>query len=226
LLGFGSDFKVRQLEKAGQLRPVRGAMGQAWYPRAQVLALRAGGLDLGRAASEQVPAGRVGVRVTNQGAKGRWSDAELIAHLRGNSAAAGPDGSLASGLTVVDLVAETGVSIARAEKVYRFWLANDRHPVARSVRETARHRTPARPSSAEPVDGYPSRSTDVATAPSASRPPHADLGGKGIGERRAAPRLEREVLIRRLRDPDPAVRADAFHRLKQLQGQGKDPNRG
>ena len=39
-LGFASEFKVRRLEKEGRLRPVRGVMGSAWYPRAQVLALR------------------------------------------------------------------------------------------------------------------------------------------------------------------------------------------
>jgi len=39
-LGLPSEFKVRQLEKEGRLHPVRGAMGSAWYPRAEVLALR------------------------------------------------------------------------------------------------------------------------------------------------------------------------------------------
>ena len=39
-LGFASEFKVRRLEKEGRLRPVRGVMGSAWYPRAQVLAVR------------------------------------------------------------------------------------------------------------------------------------------------------------------------------------------
>ena len=39
-LGFASEFKVRRLEQEGRLRPVRGVMGLAWYPRAQVQALR------------------------------------------------------------------------------------------------------------------------------------------------------------------------------------------
>src|SRR5262245_42698726 len=40
LLGLASEYKVRQLEKEGRLRPVRGVMGSAWYARADVLALR------------------------------------------------------------------------------------------------------------------------------------------------------------------------------------------
>src|SRR5215468_2623238 len=40
VLGFASEFKVRRLEKEGRLRPVRGVMGSAWYPRARVLALK------------------------------------------------------------------------------------------------------------------------------------------------------------------------------------------
>ena len=39
LLGYDSEFKVRQLEKEGRLRAVRGVMRSAWYPRKQVLAL-------------------------------------------------------------------------------------------------------------------------------------------------------------------------------------------
>src|SRR4029077_8905180 len=70
LLGFASEFKVRQLEKAGRLHPVRGVMGSAWYPPAEVAALR------------QVPPPRFDPGGNAPGG-GLWSDAALIAHLRG-----------------------------------------------------------------------------------------------------------------------------------------------
>jgi hypothetical protein len=96
VLGFASEFNVRRLEKEGRLRPVRGVMGSAWYPRAQVLALK-----------EDLAAPPVAVP--------------------GPGAASRPR-------TPVDLVADTGISIARAERVYRFWLAHDAHPLADEVR--------------------------------------------------------------------------------------------
>jgi len=101
-------------------------MGSAWYPRAQVLAVR-------EELAVPSPA------FANPGAgepprsAGRWSDAQLIAHLRGR--ARGLDGGAASrSRTPVDLVADTGISIARAERVYRFWLAHDAHPAADDAR--------------------------------------------------------------------------------------------
>ena len=97
LLGFASEFKVRQLEKEGRLRPVRGAMGSAWYPRGQLEALRG---KLARPLSPTAP------RV-------RWPDDALIALLREKPR------------TVVDLVVDAGISISRAERVYRFWLAHE-----------------------------------------------------------------------------------------------------
>ena len=97
LLGFASEFKVRQLEKEGRLHPVRGAMGSAWYPRGQVEALRG---KLARPLSPTAP------RV-------RWPDDALIALLREKPR------------TVVDLVVDAGISISRAERVYRFWLAHE-----------------------------------------------------------------------------------------------------
>ena len=100
LLGFASEFKVRQLEKEGRLRPVRGAMGSAWYPRAQVEALR------GKSARPLSPtAPRV-----------RWPDDALIALLREKPR------------SIVDLVVDAGISISRAERVYRFWLAHEGPP--------------------------------------------------------------------------------------------------
>jgi hypothetical protein len=103
LLGLPSEFKVRQLEREGRLHPVRGAMGSAWYPRGEVLALR-----------------------EPQAATGRWSDGQLLALLRQEV-----DGRPR---TVADLVVEAGVSIARAERVYRFWLSRDQHPTAARAR--------------------------------------------------------------------------------------------
>jgi hypothetical protein len=102
-LGLPSEYKVRQLEKEGRLHPVRGAMGSAWYPRAEILALR------GQAAPG-----------------GRWTDGQLLALLR-EELGGRPR-------TVADLVVEAGVSIARAERVYRFWLAKDQHPTAARAR--------------------------------------------------------------------------------------------
>ena len=119
LLGFASEFKVRQLEKAGRLRPVRGVMGSAWYPRTAVLAL-------GEAlAGEAAPAGPA-----------RWSDAALIAMLREPARSGRPR-------TAVDLVTEAGISISRAERVHRFWLAHDAHPTADAARAGRGRRPPA-----------------------------------------------------------------------------------
>jgi hypothetical protein len=146
LLGFRSEFKIRQLEKSGRLRAIRGVLGSAWYPRTQVLALR-DAAEVGTAAP--IP--------------GRWSDAALIAHLR------------ARARSVVDLVADTGVSIARAERVYRFWLAHDVHPMATEARANQ---------------------------------------ARAALERRSPDRIERDDLIRQLRDPDPSARAAAFEKLK------------
>jgi hypothetical protein len=123
-LGFASEFNVRRLEKEGRLRPVRGVMGSAWYPRVQVLALR----EALAAPPPVAPPGEPPAPVP-----GRWSDAQLIAHLRGRARAL--DGGVGSrSRTAVDLVADTGISIARAERVYRFWLAHDGHPAAVEAR--------------------------------------------------------------------------------------------
>jgi len=122
-LGFASEFNVRRLEKEGRLRPVRGAMGSAWYPRAQVLAVRE--------AISAPPTVAAGTGAAPP--PGRWSDAQLIAHLRGRVRAI-DGGAVSRPRTPVDLVADAGVSIARAERVYRFWLAHDAHPVAAEAR--------------------------------------------------------------------------------------------
>src|SRR5947209_10808690 len=103
-LGFASEFKVRQLEKEGRLRPIRGAMGSAWYPRAQVEALR----------------GKPSQPLSPTAPRVRWPDDALIGLLREKPR------------TIVDLVVDAGISISRAERVYRFWLA---HEGPRSVGE-------------------------------------------------------------------------------------------
>src|SRR5438128_10071899 len=67
-LGFASEFKVRRLEKEGRLRPVRGVMGSAWYPRAQVLAVR-------EALAAPPAAAAVGPGGDPSPAPARWTDA-------------------------------------------------------------------------------------------------------------------------------------------------------
>ena len=119
LLGYPSIFRVRELERQGRLTAARGPMASAWYPRQQVLALR----------EEEAPATPPSARARLAHPGRRRTDAELIAYLRGGPSAAG-----ASPPTVADLVADTGVNIARAQKVYRFWLTHDRHPAAEDAR--------------------------------------------------------------------------------------------
>jgi hypothetical protein len=99
LLGFASEFKVRELERRGQLRSVRGPMRAAFYPRPDVLALRArlAHLDPERCQSQD------------------WTDADLITLLEHP----GPSGEPR---TALDLVIEARVSIERAEQVHAFWL--------------------------------------------------------------------------------------------------------
>jgi hypothetical protein len=63
-LGLPSEYRIRQFEREGRLHPVRGAMGSAWYPRAEVMALR------------PLLSAPAALR------RRRWSDGELIALLR------------------------------------------------------------------------------------------------------------------------------------------------
>jgi hypothetical protein len=92
--------------------------------------------------------------------------------------------------TVADLVADTGVSIARAQKVFRFWLAHDAHPAAVAVRA---------------AQGNPDRPAVIHTAPD----------GAPASERRSPTRVARTALIRDLRAADPTVRKAAFEQLKR-----------
>ncbi|MES1171884.1 MAG: hypothetical protein ABUL77_01495 [Bacteroidota bacterium] len=219
LLGFASEFKVRQLERQGRLHAVRGAMGQAWYPRPEVLELRR---VLARGAVRETAGAAATAGVIGESpvfsagrpaAPGRWTDSALIAYLRG-----APAGTAAASPvrfpTVVDLVADTGVSIARAERVYRFWLAHDVHPAAAALRARRNPTTGAPRSDVSGVAGTPEDSDTHgldAGARAATLPTLPTLPA----ERRGGARIERDSLIRRLRDPDPAIRAEAFEKLKK-----------
>lgn len=121
VLGFASEFKIRQLEKEGRLRSIRGRMGTAFYAKADLLALRAQ-LD-----STPLPTG-----VARE-----WSDAELLALL------IHPDATRRM-RTALDLVLETGISITRAETVVAFHAKHAplpadpvEHPAAPAVAEAS-----------------------------------------------------------------------------------------
>jgi len=185
LLGYPSSFRVRQLEKQGRLPAVRGRLGSAWYARSDILALRVSPMAAVAVPTRDAPGPAPPV------ARGRRrTDPELITYLR-DFAARSP--ATARAPTVADLVADMGVSIARAQKVFRFWLTHDGHPAA----GRARSRRGAAP---------PSEGGALAEAP----PPAL----AAPAERRSAARLGRAGLIRQLRSPDPAVRAAAFEGLK------------
>lgn len=177
LLGYPSVFRVRQLEREGRLRAARGVMGSAWYARRDVLALRVA--EAPAPAPDALPA----PAAPGPAPARRRSDAQLIAYLRGAVGSAWPP-------TVADLVADTGVSIARAQRVYRFWLTHDLHPSAGAAR-SARGRPPGAP---PPAAAMPQPAPDA--------------------ERRSPARLARAALIRELRAADPARRAKAFAALK------------
>jgi hypothetical protein len=206
LLGFASEFKVRQLEKEGRLRPVRGAMGSAWYPRREIEALRA-----------------TSARPSSPSAAGlRWPDDALIALLREKPR------------TVVDLVVDAGISIARAERVYRFWVAHEgaatavrEAPGGREIGATGATTLPP-PSAPAPRTTMPSPAPVPALAtvrapahvtapvpvPAPAPPPISEAADGGASERRSGERLEHDALVRQHRDADPKVRAAAFDTLK------------
>jgi hypothetical protein len=117
----------------------------------------------------------------------RWSDADLITLLR-TARTAG------LGKSVADLVVETGISIARAAEVYRFWERNDRGSPPGPISE------------AQPADESAIASASTWAAP--AQP-----------ERRSAERLAHAALIGQLRDPDPKVRAAAFAELRARKGE-------
>jgi hypothetical protein len=180
LLGFASEFKVRALERDGTLRATRGIMGSAWYDRTEVLVARAA-----QAAGQPPgPSDHVATPGNPRSAQSR-TDADLIAYLRAPVAGGAPL------RTVADLVADMGISIARAQKVFRFWLAHDAHPTAAAIRAAR---------------AIPSGGPSLQTRPD---------GSARASERRSPVRVARAGLIRELRDADPAVRKAAFEELKR-----------
>lgn len=185
-LGLRSEFKIRQFERDGRLHAVRGRMGTAFYPEAEVLALRTA---LG-AAPRPAP--------------GRWSDADLIALLRQPTSS----GRLR---TAVDLVTEAKINIARAERVYRFWSKRDETLAARVTRAARLVRTDEPAANIQSSAEHPS----TAQAPGALRPTVAGVDKPSLNERRSAARVAHDGLVRSLRDPDPRIRAEAFSKLKE-----------
>ena len=187
-LGLRSEFKVRQFERAGRLHAVRGRMGTAFYPESEVLALR---LELSAAPHP---------------ARGRWTDANLIALLRQPTPSGRPR-------TALDLVTETKISIARAERVYRFWSRGDETLVTRVTRAARPPGVPADGQAARRFGEHPP--AVQGPAPSVLLPAAPAPDDTSASERRSAARLAHDGLVRSLRDPDPRVRAEAFIKLKE-----------
>jgi hypothetical protein len=124
-LGFASEFKIRQFEKEGLLQSVRGPMRAAFYPRTDVLALKA-----------QLVMKEPGTPPRD------WPDAELITLLSHPT-------RTGRVRTAMDLVLETQIDIERAERIHAFWVAH--RPL--SAAEDANLCLAANPSSAEPQVG-------------------------------------------------------------------------
>ena len=131
-LGFASEFKIREFERKGLLRSVRGPMRAAFYPRPEVLALKA----------------QLGLREPGRVPPEAWTDAELLAllgHPKGNGDAR----------TVLDLVLETQISIERAEHIHDFWKRYESAPKASNAAQpectvSATHpRAPSNPSASQ-----------------------------------------------------------------------------
>jgi len=101
-LGFASEYKIREFERKGMLRSVRGPMRAAFYARPEILTLKA---QLALTEPGQVP-------------PEAWSDAELLTLLGHPKRAGGTR-------TAVDLVMETQISIERAQRVHDFWMGRE-----------------------------------------------------------------------------------------------------
>jgi hypothetical protein len=235
LLGFSSEFKIRQLEREGRLQSVRGPMRTAFYPRAQVLAVKA---ELGQGSPGQASA--------DPETDGGWTDAELLVLLGNPTRAGRARGAL-------DLVLETRINIERAERVFAFWsnarpagaAPLDRAATARPSPPASarlRHPQPSSPTPAaasEPVPDLVSPAATLEMPVVASATPHTEAAiakaapvmvaqplptplpsDRGSQERRSEKRLSRDGLIQQLRDPDPRVRDRAFVMLKECQAGG------
>lgn len=97
-LGFASEFKIRELERKGILHAVRGPMRAAFYPRPEVIAVKA----------------KLALTDPDQVCADTWTDAELLT-LLGHPKPSGER------RTACDLVLETQISIERALRVCDFW---------------------------------------------------------------------------------------------------------
>jgi hypothetical protein len=186
-LGLPSEFKIRQFEREGRLHAVRGRMGTAFYPEAEVLALRA---ELG---------------VSPLPEAGCWTDADLLTLLQQPTSAGRPR-------TAVDLVTEAKISITRAERIYRFW-SEATAGLARPLPRADRHLS-VEPNST--VQTAPSAKPEPQAIPPSPPPPTATPAQSGAkDERRGPDRMARDQLVRSLRDPDPCVRDSVFAKLKE-----------
>jgi hypothetical protein len=203
VLGFASEFKVREFERQGLLRSVRGPMRTAFYPRPDVLALKAR-----LAQSERV-------------SPDEWTDADLIALLEHPTEAG-------QARTALDLVTETRISIERAERVHAFWAKGATTAPAPHPLSSAQRPLPAARGEAGSGAPHPLSSADLGEAvpphpPSSDRQPlPAARGEAGSHERRGEDRLARDSLIRELRDPDPRARQQAFERLRERRDSAGD----
>ena len=97
-LGFASEFKIREFERRGVLHSVRGPMRAAFYPRPEIIALKA----------------QLALSEPGQVRPEAWTDAELLALLVHPK-------RTGEARTVFDLVMEAQISIERAERIHDFW---------------------------------------------------------------------------------------------------------
>ncbi len=188
VLGFSSEFKIREFERQGVLRSVRGPMRTAFYSRPEILALKA------RLAQSEPPSPE------------EWTDADLIALLEHPTRTGGAR-------TAFELVTEARISIERAERVVAFW-TNTGGTAARAMMQAAP--APHPPSGARrPLSqGHFGSTTPNPTPRGFAAPSPAARLEAGSHERRGEGRMARDGLIRELRDPDPRVRQHAFLRLR------------
>jgi hypothetical protein len=128
-LGFASEFKIRELERKGMLHAVRGPMRAAFYPRPEVIAVKA----------------KLALDDPDQVGADTWTDAELLS-LLGHPK---PSGERRS---ACDLVLETQISIERALRVCDFWATcapNAPAPFAARARTKAGTTTESDPEGAD-----------------------------------------------------------------------------
>ena len=209
VLGFASEFKVREFERQGLLRSVRGPMRTAFYPRPDVLALKA------RLAQSECAS------------PDEWTDADLIALLEHPTEAG-------RARTALDLVTEARISIERAERAHAFWAkgagVSAPHPLSSAQRPLPAARGEAGSGAPHPLSsarrplspGHFGSTTPANPPRGFAAPSPAARGEAGSGERRGEDRLARDSLIRELRDPDPRARQQAFERLRERRDSAGD----